>query len=56
MNTMTERGKAEGWYVELGEGHNRQRCITCQELTYGRNEYGQPQDFTCYFATLVQEA
>ena len=56
METKTARGKVEGWYVELREGQkeNRQPCLTCQILTYGRNEYGQPQDFTCYFETLTQ--
>ena len=56
METMTERGKVEGWYVELREGGHRQRCITCDELTYGRNEQGAAQDFTCYFNGLVEEA
>ena len=49
----TARGKIEGWYVELREEEKRQRCMTCGALTYGRNEYGQAQDFTCYFEMLV---
>ena len=52
MDTQTEQGKVEGWYVELNS--NKARCITCQRLTYGRNEYGNPQDFTCYFDHLVE--
>ena len=56
METMTARGKVEGWYVELREEKNRQRCITCNALTYGRNESGVAQDFTCYFNGLVEEA
>ena len=52
MESMTERGTVEGWYVELNG--KRERCISCKALTYGRNEYGQPQDFTCYFEAIKE--
>jgi hypothetical protein len=52
--TMTDRGKVEGWHVELREDRHKRPCLTCGRLTYGRNEYGKPQDFTCYFAALVE--